>query len=162
MTQTREAASYGTAGSWILRAASPHDLSAARELMVACGLPVDGLEGQFARHFAIGESGGRLIGVAGVEVYGRWGLLRSVAVVPALRGGGVATALVRDRIEWARFTGMHSMYLLTTTAEPYFARHGFVTVARETAPREIRSSKEFAQACPESAALMCLTLAVEV
>lgn len=162
MTESREAAFYGTAGSWTLRAASSDDLAAARELMVACGLPVDGLEDQFAHHFAIGESGGRLIGVAGIEVYGRSGLLRSVAVAPALRGSGVGSALVRDRIEWARFTGMHSIFLLTTTAESYFARHGFVTVVRETVPRAIRSSKEFAQACPESATLMCLTLAVDI
>ncbi len=162
MTQGREAAWYGTAGSWTLRAATADDVTAARALMAACGLPVDGLEDQFERHFVIGEFGGQLIGVAGVEVCGRFGLLRSVAVATAWRAGGVATALVRDRIEWARLTGMHSLYLLTTTAEPYFARHGFVAVARDGAPREIRASKEFAQACPESATLMCLTLAVEV
>jgi amino-acid N-acetyltransferase len=161
MTQGREAASCGTAGSWTLRAATRHDLTAARALMVACGLPMDGLEDQFVRHFAIGEFGGQLIGVAGVEVCGSVGLLRSVAVATVWRGVGVATALVRDRIEWARCTGMHSLYLLTTTAEPYFARHGFVAVARDSAPREIRASKEFAQACPESAALMRLTLGID-
>jgi hypothetical protein len=36
-----------------------------------------------------------------------------------------------------------SMYLLTTTAEAFSKRGGYVAAARQTAPAEIRATREF-------------------
>jgi N-acetylglutamate synthase-like GNAT family acetyltransferase len=49
--------------------------------------------------------------------------------------------------------------LLTTTAEAYFPSFGFTVTSRATVPDEIRATGEFRGACPESATVMCLTLA---
>jgi N-acetylglutamate synthase-like GNAT family acetyltransferase len=49
---------------------------------------------------------------------------------------------------------MTSLYLLTTSAAPYFARHGYQVLVREQAPQAIRHSKQFADLCPSSATLM--------
>jgi amino-acid N-acetyltransferase len=97
---------------------------------------------------------GRLIGAAGVERYGSYGLLRSVVAAPDWRGRGIGEALVRDRLGWAERAGLEAVYLLTTTAMEYFPRLGFAAVERATAPAEIRASPEFSSVCPSSAVVM--------
>jgi amino-acid N-acetyltransferase len=142
--------------SWTLRAAQPADIAAARELLVACGLSPIGMEEQYQAGYIVAQRGDEIMGLAGVEVHGAHGLLRSVAVAPAMRGEGLGAELVRDRIRWAREQGMKSVYLLTTTASEFFTRHGFEIVSRDEAPVEIRASKEFSEVCPSSAVFMKL------
>ena len=139
---------------WTIRAARPDDLGAVRDLLMACGLPAEGLTEQFGNRYVVAEKAGTVVGVAGVEVHGRHGLLRSVAVAPAMRNSGLGAALLRERLEWTEAHRIPSLYLLTTTADAYFARFGFVPVARDTAPPEIQGSSEFSTLCPSSATLM--------
>ena len=50
-------------------------------------------------------------------------------------------------------------YLLTTTAEDFFARRGYVRIARDEAPETIRATREFADICPAGSAIMRKVLA---
>jgi amino-acid N-acetyltransferase len=100
------------------------------------------------------EDDGRVVGVAGLELYGEDGLLRSVAVDEDYRGQGLAAALVEAVLQRAQRVGLRSVYLLTTTSRDYFARRGFKDVAREQAPPAIRESWEFKNGCPSTAAFM--------
>jgi N-acetylglutamate synthase-like GNAT family acetyltransferase/SAM-dependent methyltransferase len=150
MKERNESARAG----WTLRPARWDDLSAVRTLLAACKLPVEGVEEQFGDRYVLAEDRGAVVGVAGVERHGAHGLLRSVAVAPESRLGGVGTALVLDRLQWAEEAGVNSLYLLTTDAARYFHRHGFRAVAREAAPSEIQQSREFSEMCPSTARLM--------
>lgn len=145
-------------GAYLVRAAQHDDLEGVRALLRTSDLPLDGLDEQFGPSYAIAESDGAIIGVEGIEVYERDGLLRSAAVDPAWRGRGVGDALTRNRIDWARHSGLRSLYLLTTTAGAWFPRFGFVAASRDAAPAGIRSSREFAEACPATALFMKLPL----
>jgi amino-acid N-acetyltransferase len=142
--------------TFTVRPAAPDDLGAVRSLLDAAHLPLDGLEEQFGEGYAVAVAGNEIVGAEGIEVYARSGLLRSAVVHPDWRGRGVGDALTRDRIAWARRAGLDRVYLLTTTAESYFPRFGFSRVERAEAPEEIRESREFASACPATAALMVL------
>ena len=139
---------------WTVRPARTSDLRPARVLLTACGLPIDGIDDQFGENYAVAEAGADMHGIAGVEVHGAHGLLRSVAVEPSQQGKGIAASLLANRIEWSRQRGLDSIYLLTATAERYFARHGFVAVARDSAPAAIRQSREFVETCPATAVVM--------
>jgi N-acetylglutamate synthase-like GNAT family acetyltransferase len=75
-------------------------------------------------------------------------------VSEAHRSTGLGRALVDRAEQYARSMGAQSIYLLTTTAEGFFARRGYVPVARESAPMEIRSTREFADICPASSSFM--------
>nr|NIP60748.1 GNAT family N-acetyltransferase [Gemmatimonadota bacterium]NIR77456.1 GNAT family N-acetyltransferase [Gemmatimonadota bacterium]NIT85980.1 GNAT family N-acetyltransferase [Gemmatimonadota bacterium]NIU29800.1 GNAT family N-acetyltransferase [Gemmatimonadota bacterium]NIU34822.1 GNAT family N-acetyltransferase [Gemmatimonadota bacterium] len=108
--------------------------------------------------FVVAEAAGRLVGVAGLEVHGRDGVLRSVVVSPDLRGRGVGARLTRWVLDSAREIGLRRLYLLTTTAEDYFPRHGFRPVERSETPPEVQESVEFREACPGSAVAMVLRL----
>jgi len=109
--------------------------------------------------FVIAESAGELIGVAGLERYGPAGLLRSVAVRPEARKAGVGGALVDRILTDAAASGLGDIFLLTTTAEDYFPRHGFHRVARDAVPEPVQASVEFQDACPSSAVVMHRQLA---
>lgn len=142
---------------WKLRAANTRDLSAAEKLLESCELSADGVRDQLGEGYVVAERQDELIGLAGVEVHGGHGLLRSVAVTHALRGSGLGAALVHDRIHWAREQGLESTYLLTTTAAEFFARYGFEIASRDDAPAEIRATKEFSEMCPSTAVFMKLS-----
>jgi amino-acid N-acetyltransferase len=144
--------------NYAIRAATEGDLAAVETALRASDLPLDGLHEQFGDGYAVAESNGEVIGVEGIEVYDRDGLLRSAAVVQKWRGKGVGDALTRDRIEWARRRGLRSLYLLTTTAGDYFPRFGFSSASRDAAPDGIKRSREFSEACPSTALFMTLPL----
>lgn len=143
---------------FVIRAVEGADLEAVEATVSAAGLPLDGLRDQFGDGYAVAVAGGAIIGVEGVEIHGRHGLLRSAAVAGAWRGHGVGDALTRDRIAWARRRGLQSLFLLTTTAGEYFPRFGFAVADRDAAPEPVKRSREFADACPSTALFMQLDL----
>jgi len=76
----------------------------------------------------------------GLELYDAEALLRSLVVRGAARSSGLGTALVAHAENYARLHGVHSLYLLTTTAEAFFARRGYHRIDRTVAPAVIRST----------------------
>ena len=141
-----------------VRAARPEDLAAVQALLSAARLPLDGIAEQFGEAYAVAECNGEVIGAEGIEVYGDAGLLRSAVVADGWRGRGIGDVLTRDRLSWARARGLREIYLLTTTAADYFPRYGFVRVERAIAPAAVQHSREFAEACPDTAVTMRLDL----
>ena len=147
-----------TVAAGAVRPARVQDADAVVALLRAAELPVEGVTDQLEDGFVVVERDGAITAAAGLEVYGGYGLLRSVAVDGAARGRGLGDQLVRDRIEWARARGLRGVYLLTTTAAPFFAERGFRTVSRDDVPAAIRRSSEFSEICPSTATVMRLEL----
>jgi len=73
---------------------------------------------------------------------------------PDARGTGLGSALVAHAESHARSEGISTLYLLTTTAERFFAARGYVAAERAAAPATIRDTREFADICPISSAFM--------
>ena len=134
--------------------ARPHDLRGALDLLGRSELTEQDVAERWGHYFVVREDDGRVVGVAGLEIHGEDGLLRSVAVDPDYRGQGIAASLVEAAIERAKRVELRSVYLLTTSARDYFARHGFADCARDKAPAAIRESWEFRTGCPSTAAFM--------
>lgn len=141
----------------LTRTASPADLPRIEALLTAVSLPVAGVA-EHLEGVRVAEESGHLLGVAGLERHGQVALLRSVAVTPSVQGQGVAARLVGEVLDQARHLELEAVYLLTTTAEGYFPRFGFVTVPRSVAPAPLLASREFQDACPQTAILMHLPL----
>jgi amino-acid N-acetyltransferase len=134
--------------------ARAHDLRGALELLGKAELTDRDVSEGWGHYFVVREDDGRVIGVAGLELHGEFGLLRSVAVDLDYRGQGLAAALVEAVLQRAERVGLRSVYLLTTTAHDYFARRGFGDCARDQAPPAISESWEFKSGCPSTAAFM--------
>jgi amino-acid N-acetyltransferase len=134
--------------------ARPHDLRGALDLLGRTELTDQDVAERWGHYFVVREDDGRVVGVAGLEIHGEDGLLRSVAVDADYRGQGLAASLVEAALERAKRVHLRSVYLLTTTARDYFARRGFADCPREEAPAPIRESWEFRTGCPSTAAFM--------
>jgi amino-acid N-acetyltransferase len=128
--------------------------SVAASLLELEGLPASDITDAHMDHFFLAGSEESPTGLIGPEIFGTDALLRSLVVVAAWRSEGIGKALVREAEFHARTCGVHSVFLLTKTAETFFSRHGYVHIARENAPAAIKSTREFADICPVSSACM--------
>jgi N-acetylglutamate synthase-like GNAT family acetyltransferase len=140
-----------------LRPARSSDLPAIEQLLTDAGLPLAGVA-EGLETFTVAESETELVGVAGLEVCCDNALLRSVAVIPEWRSRGLGRTLVTHVIADAGARGLHSLYLLTTSAERYFPSFGFRPITRDEVPADVRETEEFRTACPASATVMARTL----
>jgi amino-acid N-acetyltransferase len=138
----------------VIRPATEDDLPAIESALIAADLPVEGVSAAVDQFVVVDDASGGLIGAAGFEWHGGNALLRSVVVDPASRGTGVARALVAELLDRAAARNVDGVYLLTTTAERWFARLGFIAIERADAPAEIRASAEFVSICPGDATVM--------
>ncbi len=137
-----------------IRDAESDDLDAVRALLGACGLPHEDITPGHLENFLVARDGDDLCGVAGLEPCGEAALLRSLAVVPALRDEGLGARLVNAIQRHARDEGIRTLYLLTTTAADYFETHGYERIDRDVLPVAIQQTEEAARLCPASATCM--------
>lgn len=136
----------------------PHDEVALGILLQSCELSTEDITPEMLEHFLVAHLDKGLVGCVGLEVLEEVGLLRSVAVDEAHRGSGLGKELVEAMEEHARKQGVQELYLLTTTAEGFFAGLGYSKLAREAAPAGIAGTEQFASLCPSSSSFMVKTL----
>ncbi len=141
-----------------IRPIQPEEVSQVLDLLRRNRLPVAGLL-EHASDVLVAVERDRVIGSAGLEVYGQAALLRSVAVEPGFRGQGIGRALATRALELARQRGVTAVYLLTETAAAFFGGLGFRPIPRGAAEPAVGRSLEFQGACPASATCMVLVLA---
>ncbi len=144
----------------LIEIARAGDLGAITALLREAQLPSSDLDTAKLVHFLVlrDADSARVLGAVGFEPHGSVALLRSLVVAPAQRGGGHGAALVSAIEARARKSGIGELYLLTTTADAFFARLGYARTARESAPDVLQATTEFAALCPASAVCMHKTL----
>jgi amino-acid N-acetyltransferase len=113
------------------------------------------------KHFLLGWNGPKLVAVIGLEIKNHNALLRSLAVDADYRNRGIATRLVGKIEDYAKSSGVDTIYLLTMTAQAFFEKCGYRQVARDSAPIGIQETTEFRNLCPASAICMVRHLAAE-
>jgi amino-acid N-acetyltransferase len=137
----------------IFRRALPSDWKAIGTLLAECKLPLDGARDHLETFMVAHDETG-LVACGGLELYSPVALLRSVAVREIRRGRGLGQELLMRLIAEALKERVETLVLLTDTAEGYFRRLGFRTVARPDLPPAVTVSAEFRGACPASASAM--------
>ena len=133
--------------------ARPADVEAITGLLAAAALPLDGAA-EALETGLVARDGESVVGAAAIEPYGDAGLLRSVVVASGRRGSGIGTRLIEASETFASELGIDELYLLTDTAEDWFARLGYQPIERENVPARVRSSIEFQTACSDTAVAM--------
>lgn len=134
--------------------ANTDDLSEIKKILNDCHLPSSDITEQHIQHFYILKKDSEAQGTVGLEIYGKYGLLRSLATVEPVRGEGFGKRLVSQIEQHAREQNLDEIYLLTTTAEDFFDKLGYANVSRTDIPKEVKKSEEFSSICPDSAAAM--------
>jgi amino-acid N-acetyltransferase len=134
--------------------ARARDEAGIKATLAACELPYEDLTPAHLQHFWVMRDGPKLAGVAGLEVLGDVGLLRSLAVPEPYRGRGIGARLTDKAEDYARAQGVQALYLLTTTVPDFFARRGYRHTDRDAAPEPLQDTTEFKNLCPEGAVCM--------
>ncbi|MEO1448549.1 MAG: arsenic resistance N-acetyltransferase ArsN2 [Bacteroidota bacterium] len=130
-------------------------IKAATGLLASYDLPTEDLHHPEVSLFALKKEGEeQILGTIGLEKHGTFGLLRSLAVSPVGRGKKLGERLVAFLEQEVRTHNLEALYLLTTTAAPYFEKIGFLVVDRMEVPLAIQQTREFADLCPASAVVM--------
>ncbi len=121
--------------------AMPGDVRAILDLVEAVHLPPEGIA-EAMEYFWVARVGEDIVGTVGLEVYDNMALLRSLGVTPACQHTGLGRALTETALSYLTTRQFRAVYLLTTTAEAFFARHGFCLVARDAVPAGVQQSVE--------------------
>ncbi len=135
------------------RKATNSDLTSIQLILNSEGLPHEDCQGHLD-NFLVLEEENTIIGVGGIELYGKFALIRSIAVLKEYRGKGIGLSIFSSIKQYAIDNGVTEMYLLTETAEDYFKKLSFSTISRDLTPEPIKQTKQFSSLCPSSAVVM--------
>ena len=137
----------------MIRPATANDYSRVCDLLQSENLPTIDLPKDLPHFFVKTDSEG-IVGIVGLELYGGAALLRSMIVLPFYRNKGVASELIDELTLNAKKENVHSIFLITNTAEEFFNRKGFRKVERRNVDERVLQSQEFNGLCPASSAVM--------
>lgn len=126
---------------------------AVKTLLSTAGLPTDDLPDGLDHFLACGDPADP-DGIVGLEIFGPDALLRSLVVGETVRGRGTGKRLIAAAEAFAADHRVSRVFLLTDTAETFFAGLGYTLADRESAPPLVRASRQFSELCPASAAFM--------
>ena len=133
------------------------DLAQLEALLQTNHLPTEDCAEQ-VQHYYASYAGDELIAAGAIEPVAQFGLLRSVVVRKDYRGRGLARRITAHLLDQARNEGRLVIYLLTETAEAYFADLGFLPMVRADVPKMVSLTRQFSSLCPDSASCMHLPL----
>lgn len=136
----------------VVRPAGPADREAIAALLATAALPT-ALPAALD-DFLVATLEDDVIGCAGIERHGTHGLLRSVAVAPAVRGHGVGERLVRRALVRSQQRADDDCWLGTVDAAGWWARFGFAPAAADTVPAALHGAIDHHGACPSTAIRM--------
>jgi N-acetylglutamate synthase-like GNAT family acetyltransferase len=106
------------------------DLARVRGMLTRAGMMTEGIEWP-AACYIMAYVGDDAVGVIGVESKIDAALIRSLYVDESMRRRGIGTALLGAARKAAHTRGARHLYLFSTDAGGFFARHGFTAVAVE-------------------------------
>ncbi len=118
------------------------DKNQIRRLLSTCELPTLYVH-KHLKSFMVARADKRIIGVVGIEVYGRTGLFRSLCVDETYRGRGIAKMLNKKLLTYARLWKIDRLYLFTWRAEKFASKLGFRKIDKKEIPKTIRSTWQF-------------------
>lgn len=136
------------------RQARSEDLTVIQQLLKSNRLPFEDITPEHLEHYFLINGEQELIAAIGLEKYGHYGLLRSLAVRKDHQKNGLGRSLVNKLEDYAKNLNIEKMFLLTTTAESFFSKLDYKKISRKHAPESIQNSEEFSNICPDSAVVM--------
>jgi len=151
--------STGTLDTLFFDMATDSSLSILKDLLKSENLCWDDLDEITGEIFILKNPSGDFLGGYALEIYPSDALLRSVVVDKRHRKSGLGVQIIAHALDVSGHNNLKTLYLLTTTADKFFAKLGFRVLKRSKVPGKIASTKEFKTFCPDSAICMTLDIA---
>lgn len=154
--QTKEAIMQDDIRDYVLRAAANNDENEIINMLNSAGLTTAGVLGNMDQ-FTVADNG-EIIGAIGMVPDDAGSvLLRSLIVKEKYRNAGIADALLHAAPKSG--SGLiRTVYLLTNTAEKYFAKRGYKMVERAEIPCMLLEKSLQGKACSSCSSCMKLEL----
>jgi N-acetylglutamate synthase-like GNAT family acetyltransferase len=132
----------------------PGERLALKAALAKVGLPTEDVEvpGRLFWRFEMADQ--LPVGFGGLEIHGDSALLRSLVTLPPVRGRGIASAMVAALEDEAALHHCRSVFLITQGQAGFFGRFGYVPCDRAAVPDAIRTTRQFAELCPQSAEVL--------
>jgi amino-acid N-acetyltransferase len=140
--------------------AAATDKGQIKDLLSENDLIYEDITSSHLKHFLILREDTLLLGVVGLEVLDRFALLRSLAVKSNYRNKEIGSKLLKAAEDYAQSFNVETLYLLTTTADEFFAKHGYEKADRNSAPASVHKTTEFCSLCPSTAVCMIKNLKI--
>jgi hopanoid C-3 methylase len=141
-----------------IKLAKPNETKKVGNLLKKCNLSTEGLKEQI-NNFYLAELNNGLVGSIGLEIYGKYGIIRSTAVLPQYRKKGIGAKLAKKMIDFAESRGIDEIYLKTENEEKFFSGIGFRRITPDRIPAEIKDTDMLVESCCSSkAAAMVMPL----
>ena len=140
-----------------IRPPRSRDLARIESLLESTGAPPLDREPHLA-DFVVALDESEVVGVAGLEVFGRAGLMRALAVAPAHRSRGLGRELFRSLLTRVNELGLNELYLRDGGAQAFLAKLGFELVPRNEVPFEIRESRGLRGGAQDDESMMRFSL----
>jgi amino-acid N-acetyltransferase len=144
----------------VMRLAKPSDLSDIIRMLVKANLNTSGVEQHLERFIVVevqpnaATMNKRIIGTAGIERWGKDGLLRSFVMESESWNAQVGLDLIKVVMSLARNEQLECLYLMTSSSQPFFTYLGFQQVGWDQVPDDVKQSSHFESYNPENAAIM--------
>jgi amino-acid N-acetyltransferase len=132
----------------------PGEHTLIKTLISECGLTTEDITAEKLRHFLLARKGDEIVGVVGLEIAGKDALFRSLAVCEPYRRQGIGAKLTQAIERFALSQAVETLYLLTMTAELFFAGQGYARTDRNAVPAAMQATQEFQSLCPATAVCM--------
>jgi amino-acid N-acetyltransferase len=138
----------------IIKTAEPQDLKKIVSILNKMDLPTEDITVRNLKNFFKLIDHDEILAIVALELYGRDGILRSLAVIDRVRNLGLGTEMVHYIEKKAQSMGVTRLFLLTETAKDFFKKLHYSNYERSLVPAAISQSMEFSKLCPESAVCM--------
>lgn len=142
---------------YYIRPATRQDCASIKKLLETNELTYQGVEENLDK-FLVACTDTEVIGVVGAEHITDAVLLRSLAVKENMRKLNIGATLVQSILEKAKEMNKKDIYLLTNTAEGYFAKKGFFQINRSQIPYELLKNSCLNFSCPSTSICMKLKI----
>lgn len=117
-------------------------------------LPYEDISDSMLQEYRIAKEKNLIIGCIGIQRDAEFALLRSFCIQNSYRNLGIGKTIYSMLENECKSNGIKELYLLTSTAESFFLKRGFLTIDRTNAPEFLKNSSEFQYVCPTSAICM--------
>ena len=142
--------------SLALEVGGEHDRNAINRLLHRAELPP--VESNEKVELCVLKDGDAIVACIGWERHGDAALIRSLAVEAKDRRRGAGNLLVEAALFELRAQGVREVYLQTLDAQPFFTRHGFAVVTRDTLVAAIAGSRQLEHGHCQNATAMILVI----
>lgn len=139
----------------VVRRVIGEDISIVKRLLAGANLQSDHLAADNQHYFVVENPKDQvIIGTIGMETYEKDGLLRSFVMERHIWDVNMGLECIGVLLTYAKQLGLAHIYLVTLTAQEFFAQLGFVTIPFAELPQPLHSVESVKKIGSEGVVMM--------